>query len=302
MGDASRFLEGRCNPDAPGEVPTGANLNIYGGSGSCVRWHSDDVALFGDRGNPKLIVSLGQGSSVLFNWKPRAHPDSDESSCWLHHENLLVMDGCCQDEYLHRAVLRLGGGRAGGHHLSVAQEPLASVSLGTGGRVWPASVRHGLTRFYQRGFGLARDFGSGVSGGSYGVGAALCSGPHFFRARVASVCLVVGPSFGWFPALALKPSPCFGPSGANSQVMESWGERSGVHEDTPGTSALVELPSPLSYDTYLEKNLHGAPSENNGEIDGENSFPPFGVFLASHNPLMRFGKKMLCGLGILDRA
>ena len=59
-------MEGRCNPDASGEVPTGANLNIYGGSGSRVQWHSDDMALFGDRGDPKLLVFLSLGSSALF--------------------------------------------------------------------------------------------------------------------------------------------------------------------------------------------------------------------------------------------
>ena len=41
-----------------GDVPTSANLNLFGGSGSCVRWHSDDEALFGERGDPKLIVSF----------------------------------------------------------------------------------------------------------------------------------------------------------------------------------------------------------------------------------------------------
>ena len=43
---------------AVGDVPTCANLNYYGGSGSCVRWHSDDEVLFGGRGESKLIVSV----------------------------------------------------------------------------------------------------------------------------------------------------------------------------------------------------------------------------------------------------
>ena len=30
-----------------GEVPTCANLNYHGGSGSCVRWHRDDEGVFG---------------------------------------------------------------------------------------------------------------------------------------------------------------------------------------------------------------------------------------------------------------
>ena len=189
-------------------------------------------------------------------------------------------------------------GGAGGHHLSVAQEPLASVSLGTGCRMWRAHMRHGLTRFCQRWFGMARGFGFG---GSFGVGAALCTGAHFFRARLAGVCLVEGPSFGWFPALALQPSH-FSGHGSKFSGDGKLEKRSGVYEDMPGTLALVELPSPLSYGTYLVLNLHRALSENKLLIHGETSFHPFGVFSVSHNLLMRFGKKMLCGLGILGRA
>ena len=37
---------------ADGEMPTCANLNLYGGLGSRVRWHSDNEGLFGRRGNP----------------------------------------------------------------------------------------------------------------------------------------------------------------------------------------------------------------------------------------------------------
>ena len=84
-------------------------MNFYGGPVSCVRWHSDDEGLLGERGDPKLIVSLCLGSSALFKWKPRSCPDGDESLCWLHHGDLLVMDGCCQDEYLHCTDPRLEG-------------------------------------------------------------------------------------------------------------------------------------------------------------------------------------------------
>ena len=126
-------------------------------------------------------------------------------------------------------VLRLGGGRAGGHHLSVAQEPLASVSLGTGGRVWPAHMRHGLTRSRRRGCGMASDFGSG---GSFGVGAVLCCGAHFFRARLAGVCLVVGPSFGWFEAPVLLPSPFFRATGSKFSGHGKVGENGVVFMKT----------------------------------------------------------------------
>ena len=57
---------------AVGDVPTCANLNYYGGSGSCVRWHCDDEVLFGGRGESKLIVSVSIGFSALFWWKTSA--------------------------------------------------------------------------------------------------------------------------------------------------------------------------------------------------------------------------------------
>ena len=96
---------------AEGEMPTCANLNHYGGEGSCVRWHRDDEALFGEQGESKLIVSVSIGYSALFRWKPRSSPDSVADSCWLHHGDLLVMDGRCQDEYLHCTDPRLDGER-----------------------------------------------------------------------------------------------------------------------------------------------------------------------------------------------
>ena len=82
----------------------------YGGSGSCVRWHSDDEVLFGGQGESKLIVSVSIGFSALFRWKPWPSPDCEADSTWLHHGDLLVMDGrCCQDEYLHSTDTRLDG-------------------------------------------------------------------------------------------------------------------------------------------------------------------------------------------------
>ena len=96
---------------ADGEMPTCANLNYYGGPGSCVRWHSDDEVLFGGRGESKLIVVVRIGFSALFRWKPRPSPDCEADFTWLHHGDLLVMDGGCQDEYLHSTDPRLDGER-----------------------------------------------------------------------------------------------------------------------------------------------------------------------------------------------
>ena len=86
---------------ADGDVPTAANLNLYGGSRSYVSWHCDDEPLFGGIGEPKLIVSLSLGNAVTFKWKTKSCVDSEVGSCRLHHGDLLVMDGRCQDEYLH---------------------------------------------------------------------------------------------------------------------------------------------------------------------------------------------------------
>ena len=36
-----------------------------------------------------------------FKWKGESCPDSEADSCWLDHGDLLVMDGQCQDEFLH---------------------------------------------------------------------------------------------------------------------------------------------------------------------------------------------------------
>ena len=96
---------------AGGVMPTCANLTFYGGSGSCVRWHSDDEVLFGAQGESKLIVSVSIGFSALFRWKPWPSPDCEADSTWLHHGDLLVMDGRCQDEYLHSTDPKLDGER-----------------------------------------------------------------------------------------------------------------------------------------------------------------------------------------------
>ena len=87
---------------AEGEVPTAANLNLYGGWNSCVGWHCDDEPLFGESGDAKLIVSVSLGSSAVFRWRRQSCPDDEGHLCCLGHGDILVMDGKCQDEFLHR--------------------------------------------------------------------------------------------------------------------------------------------------------------------------------------------------------
>ena len=87
---------------AEGEVPTAANLNLYRGWKSCVGWHCDDEPLFGKCGDAKLIVSVSLGTFALFRWRRQSCPSDEGGSCRLDHGDILVMDGQCQDEFLHR--------------------------------------------------------------------------------------------------------------------------------------------------------------------------------------------------------
>ena len=87
---------------AEGEVPTAANLNLYRKRSSCVGWHCDDEPLFGKCGDPKLIVSVSLGSCALFSWRRQSCSSDEGRSCRLDHGDILVMDGQCQDEFLHR--------------------------------------------------------------------------------------------------------------------------------------------------------------------------------------------------------
>ena len=50
---------------------------------------------------PLFGVSVSFGSQALFRWKGKSCLDGDASSCWLGHGDILVMDGQCQDEFLH---------------------------------------------------------------------------------------------------------------------------------------------------------------------------------------------------------
>ena len=53
-------------------------------------------------GDAKLIVSVSLGSSAVFRWRRQSCPDDEGHLCWLGHGDILVMDGRCQDEFLHR--------------------------------------------------------------------------------------------------------------------------------------------------------------------------------------------------------
>ena len=84
---------------AKGEVPTGVNLNRYAGDGSFIP--CDNERLFGSPSEPKVIVSMSLGHSVLF--KLRRASENTHSQIRLDHGDLLVMDGFTQ--FLARALV-----------------------------------------------------------------------------------------------------------------------------------------------------------------------------------------------------
>ena len=98
---------------AEGDVPTAANLNLYRGWRSCVGWHRDDEPLFGRCGEVKLIVSVSFGDAAVFWWKRQSCPDDEGHLCCLGPGDILVMDGQCQDGFLHRFGFSLGSSLSG---------------------------------------------------------------------------------------------------------------------------------------------------------------------------------------------
>ena len=65
-------------------------------------WHRDDESLCGECGDAKLIVPVSLGSSAVFRWRRQSCPDDEGHLSCLGHGDILVMDGQCQDEFVHR--------------------------------------------------------------------------------------------------------------------------------------------------------------------------------------------------------
>ena len=124
---------------AKGEVPTGVNLNRYSGSRSCIPWHSDNESLFGPPNQPKLIVSMNLGHSVVF--QVRRAPSDVPSLITLDHGDLLVMDGLAQSEYAHRTVPGLQGPRVNLTYRWVTQHTASCPLAGVVGCVLPSCVQ-----------------------------------------------------------------------------------------------------------------------------------------------------------------
>ena len=50
-------------------------------------------------------MSVSFGTQALFRWKGKPCPHGEASLCCVRHGDILVMDGQCQDEFLHRTDL-----------------------------------------------------------------------------------------------------------------------------------------------------------------------------------------------------
>ena len=122
------------------DVPTGVNLNQYAGSGSFIRWLSDNELLFGPQNLPKLIVSLSLGNSVEYMVRRRASRNVP-SSIRLDHGDVLVMDGLAQSEYEHCTASELQGPRVNFTYRWVAQHTASCPLAGVVGCVLPTCAQ-----------------------------------------------------------------------------------------------------------------------------------------------------------------
>ena len=125
------------------EMPSGVNLNRYAGWGSSIPWHSDDEPLFGDRSDPKVIVSKSLGSSVDFRVRSRGRRNAP-SSIRLDHGDLLVMDGLAQSEYELSTSSELQGPRVNLTYLWITQHTPTCRALRAGACCALPSCAQGL--------------------------------------------------------------------------------------------------------------------------------------------------------------
>ena len=123
-----------------GMCQRGVNLNQYAGSGSIIRWHSDDEPLFGPQYSPQLIVSFSIGNSVELKERRRAL-GKGPSLITLDHGDFLVMDGLTQSEYVHCTASGLQGPRVNLTFRWVAPHIASCPLAGAVGCVLPSCVQ-----------------------------------------------------------------------------------------------------------------------------------------------------------------
>ena len=89
------FPESHCRPNS-------CNVNLYDGPRSSVDWHSDNEAMFQGASAPIRILSLSLGEPRTFQLKPKGWHGATHTSIKLFSGDLLLMDGCVQQYYLHK--------------------------------------------------------------------------------------------------------------------------------------------------------------------------------------------------------
>ena len=217
-----------------------------------------------------FLANVGIRSS-LYLWEPGPSLHSDAGSCWLHHGNLLVVDGCCQDEYLQCTDPRLEGERVNvtfrwiRNHLSPCPSGAGVV------RCLPrAPAVHPLPPARDS---SGRDWFSGiflwvlVDWGLLALAAFILSGLWWREHAVRRPRLL---SCGWcqhccrFLTVGL---------GKTRSVPVKSEEGAKWKEGVPYTLAKKGQPSPICNDTYLVFGPRRASGEDNGQNKFETSFP-----------------------------
>ena len=285
---------------AEGEVPTAANLNLYRGSNSRVNWHSDDEPLFGGSGVHKLIVSVSFGASVLFKWKGKSCLDSEERSCWLDHGDILVMDGQCQDEFLHCTCPGLERGRINVTYRWMKQHTHCCPFLKAGMVCcFPACAQGSSVH-------VTGNLGFGCFWAFLFLPCVLCMMGVFGWAFSLWLCTGLG-----FCGCAFSRSRSLDVSRVGYYLHDLGGDNWTAHNTVRlfwglvcfilGLTvawklymlALVGLPSLRGYDACMVFSAKGALWRNCRLKQCETSFSPFGVFLCSRYSLKRWWGKVL---------
>ena len=179
-------------------MPTAANLNFYRGWRSCVGRHRDDEPLFGKCGDAKLIVSVSLGSTAIFRWRRQSCPGDEGHLCSLGHGDILVIDGPCQDEFLHRTNPGREQERSNVTFRLVKQHVASCPSLRAGvARCLPKCAQGSSVPVMENAvYGVFLGF-LVSSWCLVHMGSSCCSGlPLLYKTWVLLVCLELGTSSG----------------------------------------------------------------------------------------------------------
>ena len=142
-------------------------------------WHRDNETFLW---SANLSVSVSFGTRALFKWSGKSCLDSEASSCWLDHGDHLVMDGQCQDEFLHCTDSGLEQERIDTTFRWIRQH-VAACPLRTGAVLFCQRLRRVHPLLLRRLWGLALFGFSGCSQESCSCGRYwLCLfTPHVYR-------------------------------------------------------------------------------------------------------------------------